>query len=185
MKKPCKISIVSTRKTNVTDLFLALRENAAKLDDLDEDDSFFNALFGDTFSETDENEEETTPSSVTSTLTAWGLFSREKDGSRRITYEDSEITGLEGCLTTFCLAPTGMLILLRRGPIRTCMIFEKGARHLCDYASQADLPPVFLHTQELVDTLGDEGGEIRVGYSVEIRGSTTERNELSIRVEPV
>lgn len=118
-----------------------------------------------------------------STLTSYGIFSREEDGSYRITYEDSEATGLDGCLTTFCLSPTGMLILLRRGEIKTCMVFEKGHRHLCDYGVGGEIPSVVLHTHEVKSDLTEQGGSLFVDYSVEIRGIRTERNELLIQVK--
>lgn len=121
-------------------------------------------------------------SDLPSVLTAQGIFSAEKDGSFRISYEDTEITGLEGCMTTFCLAPTGMLILLRRGGSGTCMVFEEKHRHLCDYGSGAGTPSVTLHTHKLQADLKETGGSVSVDYSVEMSGIRTEHNELSIHV---
>lgn len=118
-----------------------------------------------------------------SVLTSYGVFSREEDGSFRVSYEDSEATGLDGCLTTFCLSPTGMLIMLRRGEIKTCMVFEKGRRHLCDYGARGGVPSVVLHTHSLSSDLTEQGGSLFVDYSVEIRGVRTERNELSIKIQ--
>ncbi|MBR2616017.1 MAG: DUF1934 domain-containing protein [Clostridia bacterium] len=124
------------------------------------------------------------PKSVTR-LTSYGICSLEEDGSFRFSYEDSEITGLEGCLTTFCFSPSGMLVMLRRGPVKTCMVFEKGHRHLCDYGSELGFPSVSLHTHELDFSPTARGAEIRVGYSVDAGGSRAERNELTISVERV
>lgn len=118
-----------------------------------------------------------------STLTSFGIFSKEEDGSYRVTYEDSEATGLDGCLTTFCLSPSGMLIMLRRGEVKTCMVFEKGCRHLCDYGARGGIPSVILHTHVLSAEVTEEGGSLFVDYSVEIRGVCTERNELEIHIK--
>lgn len=123
------------------------------------------------------------PPAAATTLTSYGLFSKEEDGSFRLSYEDTEITGLEGCLTTFCLSATGMLIMLRRGTVKTCMVFEEGRRHLCDYGAVGGAPTVFLHTHSLWANLDENGGTLQVEYSVELRGTRTERNSLSILVE--
>ncbi len=116
------------------------------------------------------------------TLYANGIYALEEDGTYRISYEDSEITGLEGCLTTFCLSCSGMLIMLRRGGVNTCMVFEENGRHLCDYGAAGGIPSVFLHTHELDFDLSLDGGFVRVRYAVEIRGTRTEENELELSV---
>ena len=115
-----------------------------------------------------------------SVLTSYGIVDRVKDGSVRISYEDSEITGLPGCLTTFCLIPDGSVILLRRGEVRTCMIFRAGSRQLCEYGADGAVPSVTLHTHALESEMGETGGRIFVDYSVEIRGTVVERNEIHL-----
>ena len=174
MKQACKISVTSTRHFHAVDFLPSLKDGADEWQSYSAEDA--QDVLDELFSE-GENE------AATSTLTAFGVFSAEKDGSYRISYEDSEITGLKGCLTTFCLAPTGMLILLRRGEVRTCMVFEKGARHLCDYGLEGNLPSVVLHTHRLESDLTAEGGYLFVDYSVEIRGTRAEHNELFIEVK--
>ena len=126
----------------------------------------------------------TPPPVSTTSLCAFGVFSHEEDGSFRISYEDSEVTGLEGCLTTFCLSPAEMLIMLRRGPVKTCMVFEAGRRHLCDYGSELGFPSVAVHTHTLSHSLSEQGGKVRVRYSVDAGGALAERNELIITVSP-
>jgi uncharacterized beta-barrel protein YwiB (DUF1934 family) len=140
----------------------------------------------DVFPSDDSKETEEIPftvPSVTTELTSLGLFSREEDGSFRLSYEDSSVTGLEGCLTTFCLSPSGMLIMLRRGTVKTCLVFEKNHRHLCDYGAAAGATTVSLHTHLLEADFTNDGGEVQVEYTVEMRGSITEKNRLCITVE--
>ncbi len=120
------------------------------------------------------------PSPNESVLTSYGIVEKSADGTVRISYEDSEITGLAGCLTTFCLVPDGSVILLRRGEIRTCMIFRRGSRQVCEYTPDGSMPAVVLHTHELEGEVGEAGGSILVKYSVEIRGTVVERNEICV-----
>ena len=109
-----------------------------------------------------------------------GIFSNEKDGSRRISYESGE--GEESVLNTFCLSPTGMLILVRRAREKFCLIFEKGARHLCDYGASGGVS-VTVHTHLLEWDFKEDGGRLTVEYSVEVRGSCTEYNRLDLTVD--
>lgn len=183
MKKPCRITVRSERQLAALELFSPREEKDCEEweemlweEGLDVSDD---KLYTDRKQEM--SPEGAIPSADT-TLTARGLFSLEEDGTYRVSYEDSEITGLEGCLTTFCHTPSGMLIMLRRGPVKTCMVFEKGHRHLCDYGAAGGVPSVFLHTHALRADLNEQGGRIRVDYSVEIRGSRTERNTLDVSV---
>lgn len=120
------------------------------------------------------------PEPAESVLTSYGAVDRVKDGTVRISYEDSEITGLPGCLTTFCIVPDGSVILLRRGEVRTCMIFRQGSRQLCEYGTEGNVPSVILHTHTLESEIGESGGRVFVEYSVEIRGTVVERNIIDL-----
>ena len=187
MKKPCKISIKSVRRFHLGNQIPSLlpEDFEEAWEDAPEEERIPEELSGPMPSDRGRIGETFTPvqKPSSSTLTSCGIFSKEDDGSFRVTYEDSEITGLEGCLTTFCLSPSGMLILLRRGDVRTCMVFEEDARHLCDYGAADGAPSVVLHTHRMKSDLGDAGGTLFVDYSVEMCGTMTERNELSIRIE--
>lgn len=170
-KKPCEIRVKSTRLFHMAELF----PNAGLSLPAEEDfeDEFF-------FEEEPDSDSISLEESRPSVLTTRGVYSHEEDGSFRASYEDTEITGLEGCITTFCLSPSGMLILLRSGKVRTCMVFEEGHRHLCDYGAENGVPAVVLQTHKLETAFSDSGGRIFVDYSVEIRGTLTERNEIEI-----
>lgn len=187
MKHPCKIQVCSARNLNALDLF---PQAHTETNDLEEE--WEEILLEEGFSpdEPIPTDRWTSPRKVphitppaSSTLTAYGLFSHETDGSFRISYEDSEITGMEGCLTTFCLSPAETLIMLRQGKIKTSLVFENHHRHLCDYGLGGEVPSVVLHTHDLTSSLSEIGGKIFVDYTVEIRGTRTEHNYLSITVE--
>ena len=194
MNQTCRISVRSTRNLCALDFFqpAGLNDEAdppeddwedwEDWDEDEEDDPEEEAYPTDRWSDP---ETPPPPLPASTVLTTYGIFSHEEDGSWRISYEDSEVTGLEGCLTTFCLAPTGMLIMLRRGAVKTCMVFEEAHRHLCDYGAAAGAPSVTLHTHRLKASLNENGGSIRVDYSVELRGSRTEEGALVITVEKV
>lgn len=113
-------------------------------------------------------------------LATYGIFT-EEDGAWLLSYEESEITGEEGVLTTFCIMPNGCVSLIKRGgPEKTCLIFEKGKRHLCDYGADRGIPPVTLYTKDLKTCVSPAGGKIDLDYVVEIAGSKSEHNEFHI-----
>ena len=191
MKQPCKIQVKNTRFFHIADcLSFPPHPKEDDWEDWEEgeifsdEDELLKPLFGDIATDRTENEPMSAiapPPVIPTTLYAQGLFSQEADGSFHISYEDSEITGLEGCLTTFCLtADKNSMVLLRSGNLRTCMSFEEGARRLCDYGLEGGVPSVTLHTHRLKAGFTEEGGKITVDYSVEIRGSVSEHNELEI-----
>ena len=116
-------------------------------------------------------------------LLTHGLFSYEEDGSWRISYEDTDVTDLPGCLTSFCFSPPEMLTLIRQGPVQTCMVFENGHRHLCDYGIKAGASTVVLNTRSLKSDMAPSGGRAVLDYTVEMRGCRTETNHLTLTVE--
>ncbi len=176
MKKPCEIRVKSTRLFHMAEAFLPQNNLPAEEDFLDD------FLFEE-FEESDQMQIPDARENGHSVLTTRGVYSFEEDGSFRASYEDSEITGLEGCLTTFCLSATGMLILLRSGQMRTCMVFEEGRRHLCDYGAEGGVPAVVLQTHKLETNFDESGCRFFVDYSVEIRGTLTERNEILVEIQ--
>ena len=183
MKKPCKIEVTSVRRSlfgqqefspeNTEEFWEEVEADGAlpeEFFDPEASDRAGDALF----------QQPEPPEPSESVLTAYGIVEKVEDGTVRISYEDSEITGLPGCLTTSCLVPDGSVILLRRGEVRTCMIFRQGTRQLCEYGSDGAVPSVAMHTHQLESESGEAAGRLFVDYSVEIRGTVVERNEIKL-----
>ena len=184
MKKPCKIEVKSVRGSlfgqrefspdNTEEFWEEVEADGAlpeEFFDPDASDRPGDALF----------QPPEPPEPTESVLTAYGLVEEVADGTVRISYEDSEITGLPGCLTTFCIVPDGSVILLRRGEVNTCMIFREGTRQLCEYGSDGAVPSVAMHTHQLNSEASASAGKLFVDYSVEIRGTVVERNEIILQ----
>ena len=185
MKQACKIEVKSIRNSLLSETLGGFSaENAEEFWDHVEADGILPEEFFDP--ETSDRQgdalymEPDLPEPNESVLTAYGIVERGKDGTVRISYEDSEITGLPGCLTTFCIVPDGSVVLLRRGEVRTCMIFAPGSRQLCEYGAEGAVPSVALHTHALESEIGEAGGTLFVDYSVEIRGTVVEHNQIEL-----
>ncbi len=182
MKKTCKIEVKSTRHSILEQEFSP--DTAEDFWDRVEADGVLPEEFFDPES-TDRTGDELYmepdfPEAGESVLNGYGIVEKSADGTVRISYEDSEITGLPGCLTTFCAVVDGSVVLLRRGEVRTCMIFRRGTRQTCEYGTDGTMPTVTLHTHALESEMGETAGRLFVEYSVEIRGTVVERNAIHL-----
>ena len=65
-------------------------------------------------------------------LVTAGVLNQEGEGRYTISYEESELTGLEGT-TTVVRVDGPRVTLLREGSINSQMVFEEGRRHLSMY----------------------------------------------------
>ena len=92
------------------------------------------------------------------------------DGGWNITYEESELTGLEGVTTTFRVEP-GKVSLTREGRLNSQMVFQEGVAH--DSLYQMDFGALMLTvkaTRVYYDIVPD-GGTIDLVYSIDIENS--------------
>lgn len=106
-------------------------------------------------------------------------FGRE---SVEISYDESEITGLPGCRTTFHVANNGLVTLTRAGRTKTHLVFENGKRHMLA-SSGENAPSVCVSCRKVQQHLSAaSGGEISIDYAVEVGGQLAEHNAYTIRV---
>ena len=93
-----------------------------------------------------------------------------RNGGWDISYEESELTGLEGVTTTFRVEP-GKVSLLREGKLNSHMVFEEGVAH--DSLYQMDFGALMLTvkaTRVYYDIVPD-GGTIDLIYNIDIENS--------------
>jgi len=111
--------------------------------------------------------------------------SLDREGSMlTLQYEESELTGLEGTLTTIQVEPE-RVTMLRTGQVNTQMVFQEGRRHLAMYNTPYGAMTVGVNTRHLYAELGEDGGEIEIDYNIEIDHTVTGRNIFRINVKKV
>lgn len=98
-----------------------------------------------------------------------------------ISYAESEVTGLSG--NTTLLIEEGRVIMTRTGDNSSHMIFEEGVRHLSHYDTGFGVFNVGVNTHSIGSTIGADGGELRVKYSIEINNEYTGMNTFFITVK--
>lgn len=100
-------------------------------------------------------------------LVTAGVLNREGEDRYTISYEESELTGLEGT-TTVVQVDGPRVTLMREGSINSQMVFEEGQRHLSMYETPYGSLSVGILTRRMRSTLGESGGDLEIDYSIEI-----------------
>lgn len=114
-------------------------------------------------------------------LVTQGRLSREGE-SYTLSYQESELTGLEGTLTTIQVEGDEVT-LMRMGEFNSQMVFQEGRRHLSMYNTPYGSMTIGVHTRHLLAELTDQGGVLEVDYSVEVDHTVAGRNIFHISVK--
>ena len=114
-------------------------------------------------------------------LVTEGRLEREDEGHFTLSYQESEVTGLEGTLTTFQIEPE-RITLMRLGGVNSEMVFELGRRHLSMYDTPYGALAIGVNTRELSAALYERGGRIRIVYDIELDHALAGRNTFDIQI---
>ena len=115
------------------------------------------------------------------TLVTAGRYYR-KNGSYYISYEETELTGLEGTRTTLRIKPNAVR-LVRTGLYPSELEFEQGKRHMSLYHTDYGDLSIVVSTQHISSTLTDDGGELDVKYTVEVANTPVGVNHLILNIK--
>ncbi len=93
-----------------------------------------------------------------------------RDGGWDISYEESELTGLEGVFTTFRIEP-GKVTLSRSGKLNSQMVFQQGVAHESLYQMEFGTLMINVMATNLFFDITPEGGVIDLIYDIAIENS--------------
>ncbi len=93
-----------------------------------------------------------------------------RDGGWDISYEESELTGLQGVTTTFRVEP-GKVILDRTGRLTSRMVFQQGAPHDSLYQMEFGALMITVQATFVYFDLVPDGGVIDLTYNIDIENS--------------
>ena len=102
----------------------------------------------------------------------------------RITYEETELTGLQGTTTTFLLQKD-QIILKREGALRSEMVFAVDREHRSLYDMGMGALLITVRTMSLIRAMGPEGGFADVEYDLIIEDTVAGRVRYRVDVRPV
>ena len=114
-------------------------------------------------------------------LVTEGCLQPEGDNCYTLSYQESELTGLEGTLTTFQIEEN-RVTLLRIGEVNSQMVFEEGRRHLSMYNTPYGALAVGINTKKMRADLSAAGGSIEIDYAIEIDHAVAGENLFHIQV---
>lgn len=103
-------------------------------------------------------------------------------GGITLTYQETELTGMEGTTTSFLIQ--GDCVELRRtGGINSQMLFQRGRRHSSLYETPWGTLLVDVSTLSLSHRLGSRGGILDIRFNIAVDHQVTGENHFRIRVK--
>lgn len=104
----------------------------------------------------------------------------QKGSSHFVTYDETEVTGLEGTTTTLEIE-NNKVTLLRSGQNNSQLIFERGQRHLCCYETPFGSFTIGITSNKVDIDLTEDGGVIAAQYQIEINNNTSGMNNFFLQ----
>ena len=114
-------------------------------------------------------------------LVTQGRLTRDGE-SYTLSYQESELTGLEGTMTTIQVDGE-QVTLMRVGEFTSQMVFQEGRRHLSMYNTPYGAMAIGVNTRHLLAELTDQGGDIEIDYAIEVDHAIAGRNIFQIKVK--
>ena len=91
----------------------------------------------------------------------------EKNGGWDLSYEESDLTGLQGVTTIFRIEP-GKIVLTRTGRLNSQMVFVEGQQHDSLYQMEFGALMLTVCATRVSFDLSEEGGIVDLVYNIEI-----------------
>ena len=108
-----------------------------------------------------------------------------RNGKFAISYEETELTGTQGVVSTFLILNPKRVVLTREGPIKSRMVFVEGVRDESLYDLGFGSLLLGIHTKQIEVALTENGGRLFIDYSVEIEQSQTTYHSYEILIKPL
>ena len=117
-------------------------------------------------------------------LISEGMMDTAEDGTVTLTYDETELTGLEGTRTSFTIRDD-TVTLSRTGQVNSQMVFEEGRQHTSLYETPFGELTVDIQTGRLRHNLSERGGVMEIQYSIAVEHRVAGRNQFKIRVREI
>jgi len=112
-----------------------------------------------------------------------GEYTRE-NGISTFSYVESELTGVDGLLTTFNVEQDR--VVLRRGDgIGMDMIFSETQKHHFLYDTPFGAVTMGIDTHSIKKSLRDDGGNLEIRYDLEVDNVAVSHNLFQINIRTI
>ena len=115
-------------------------------------------------------------------LVTEGTLESTADGWN-ICYEESDLTGLKGTTTVFEIAPD-KIVLTRRGPLNSQMVFAPGYNHESLYQMEFGAMMITVCATKVSYDLSEAGGTVDLTYRIEIEQAAAGVIDYHLEVRP-
>ena len=115
-------------------------------------------------------------------LVTEGVLS-EKDDVWTLSYQETELTGMEGVTTTFEIKPDEV-ILKRTGKLNSQMVFREGVRHDSLYQMEFGALMLSVCATHIHWELSEDGGVMDLVYGIEIEQSNAGEITYHLEIRP-
>jgi len=100
-----------------------------------------------------------------------------------LTYEESELTGLQGVTTTFGVEPD-KITLTRKGRLNSQMVFQVGAVHESLYQMEFGALLICVMASRIHADITENGGTVDLEYAIEIEHSAAGVIDYHLEITP-
>lgn len=105
----------------------------------------------------------------------------QKGSNYYVTYKESEVTGMLGTTTTLKVG-NGVVTLMRFGKVNNQFVFQKGQKHISSYETEYGVFTIGVYAENVNIDINDTGGEICVGYQIEIDNQSAGKNNFYMQI---
>ncbi len=107
----------------------------------------------------------------------------ERNGKYYITYDETELTGLEGTRTMVKM-DGATVSMIRTGTYPSELLFAEDQRHVGLYQTEFGALTISTHTSRLDNTIGENGGVLEIEYTIEVDNSMVGHHRFRMTVVP-
>ena len=106
-------------------------------------------------------------------------------GFALLSYVESEMTGLEGVVTSFQIEDGKTVTLRRSGKVNAEMVFDRRQAHESLYDVGFGAMLISVVTEDMTVLLNEHGGVLDLDYRVEVEHALCSRNRYHLEIQTI
>ena len=104
-----------------------------------------------------------------------------RNGKYMLRYKEQLYGSGDDC-STIIKIDSDTVVMTRTGAANTQMIFENGKRHMSHYETPLGSFTIGVSTDKLDIAVDEEGGNVEIGYTLDINSSAQVQNNLRLNI---
>ena len=98
-----------------------------------------------------------------------------------LSYQESEVTGLEGTRTSVTILPD-QVVVDRDGMVQSRMVFKEGSKSSFLYSTPFGQATMGVDTRRIRHNVNEAGGQVEIDYVVDMEHAVVARNKFQITI---